>query len=445
MTGAAGMARRLRSAGLGALLDQARSLLEHSRLPLADLSTDPGLLRGRIHLDLTPDQAKALADFWGHRRTMRKMKNGRIYLRLAELNARCAAFGSDLFAVLAADGGPLLTAADRDTTRREAFAESVRRLEGLFDGRVRSWVEGLSGDTPSGQWFRRAWPRDRAAAEAAVAAVGRALGQLPETDTHLALFAAAVTGDPHAFDPKNPAGQLLLAAAGEWFGDAPGREDLPPAVWRALQLSRANLAVDAVSSDVAVANLDHPGHPVLRAMAGCGGAWKIPLRVVRELGLPRVDGPSAWVLENPSVFETLAAQTSRWPPHRRPLLVCTAGFLSAAGYHLLERLAEAGYRLHYGGDFDRNGLAIALALKERFPALVFWRMGANDYRRALALETASEDLTREALVWLGRVRGELGPTARAMMETGKPAYQEQLTGRLRADLERERDEVERGP
>lgn len=173
-------------------------------------------------------------------------------------------------------------------------------------------------------------------------------------------------------------------------------------------------------------------------MADHGSGWKIPLREVREINLPPVFGRAVYVLENPSVFETFADRTRQWPLDERPLLVCTAGFLSAAGCQLMERLAGAGYRLHYGGDFDSNGISIALVLKQRFPTLVICRMSAEDYRMALDLQAKPDNLSPRDIARLERVEGELAGVARAMVNTKKPAYQEQVADRLWADLEKQR-------
>ena len=89
-----------------------------------------------------------------------------------------------------------------------------------------------------------------------VAAVGAALADLPaDRSEHelLAVFAARLTGDPHAFDAKEPAGALLEHALRERFRPPP--EGLRPGAARAFLLDQAGLGVDQVSSTVLVAHL----------------------------------------------------------------------------------------------------------------------------------------------------------------------------------------------
>ncbi|GBF33630.1 hypothetical protein DCCM_2736 [Desulfocucumis palustris] len=435
------IARRMRAAGIGFLLDQAQALLERSGRSLEELRGNPAALRGVIHLNLSVAERKALADFWGHRRLAGKNGAKHTRIRLLDLHERLREYGADLFSVLEVDVGSFHTRADRETVLVEALTREHQRLRMAFAGSatVLSWLEGLLKDTPSGKWFRRAWNGDREAAVTAAKNVALAISVLPATgESHLAMFAARVTGDPHCFDQGTPAGQLLLTAIGELFGCAPGRSHLPLSVWRGLQLGQASLEVDGISSDVAVANFRDSGHPVIQSMADQGGGWKIPLREVRGLQRLQAHQRSAYVLENPSVFQTFADRTRHWPFDERPLLVCTAGFLSAAGYQLMERLAGVGYRLYYGGDFDSNGISIALALKQRFPELILWRMSVEDYRTALALRTVAVNLSVKDVARLGLVEGELAEVAWAMLSTKKPAYQEQVAGQLWADLEKQR-------
>lgn len=438
---AAAIARRMRVAGIGFLLDQARALLERSGRSLEDLQEDPTALRGKMKLDLTPADQKALADFWGHRRLTGRhgLKNRQI--RLLDLHEKVREYGADLFSVLEADGGPFRTRADKEAALVGALIRDYQRLRGAFAGNaiVVSWLENLLEETPSGKWFRRAWNGNRELAVTAVKNVALAINALPVVgESHIAIFAARITGDPHCFDQKTMAGQLLLIAIGELFDEVPGREELPPSIWRALQLGQVSLEVDGISSDVAVAHFRNSGHPVIQAMADQGGGWKVPLREVRELQPLRVFGRAAYVLENPSIFETFVNRIRQWPRDERPLLICTAGFLSAAGYQLMEKLAGAGYKLYYGGDFDWNGITIALTLKKRFPSLVLWRMSAEDYLVALNQRPEQGNLLPRDVTRLSRVEGDMAEVARVMLNIGKPAYQEQLADRLWGDLEKQR-------
>jgi uncharacterized protein (TIGR02679 family) len=85
-----------------------------------------------------------------------------------------------------------------------------------------------------------------------------------------------------------------------------------------------------------------------------------------------------FICENPSVIEAAADQLGVGSAP----LACVEGRPSVAAGLLLETLQHAGSVLHYHGDFDWPGLAIAHSLIEA--GALPWRLGAADYRNGLA-------------------------------------------------------------
>lgn len=157
-----------------------------------------------------------------------------------------------------------------------------------------------------------------------------------------------------------------------------------------------------------------------------------------------IPGAAAYVVENPQVFEYLVRGIGRLDVERRPAFVCTGGFISAAGVNLLDALSAAGYWVHYSGDFDRNGLAIAEWVLTRYPEARAWMMSVTDYHHALG-DARPGDARRdlgdtcpdprespkripdEDLKWLGERRaGPLTATAHEIADRGVAAYQERL-------------------
>jgi len=272
--------------------------------------------------------------------------------------------------------------------------------------------------------------------------VAAALAGLPgDRGDHelLGVFAAGLTGDPHAFDAKEPAGALLEHALRERFGPPPA--GLQPVEARAFLLDQAGLGVDQVSSTVLVAHLAEARlgrapqpHPMVAAMTACSGAWAVPLGEVRRWSAARAHRGRAYVVENPPVFEWLLRRLADAPPDRRATLICTGGFLSAAGLRLLDLLGAGGAELWYGGDFDRNGIVIAAGLAERYGELFHpWRFGPDAYRAA-AEGASGQPLSaaeREALL---AVTGPMAATARAVAAGGVVAYQERLVELLARDM-----------
>jgi uncharacterized protein (TIGR02679 family) len=381
-------------------------------------------------------QQQELANLLGH------PVRGAVDLRELDTALQRSRYQIGLGAVLAAGYGPLVT---RRQAREQAslqWAVWAQRVGSELpdEGLVRGWFQRVAeGTSPSGRWVRRAYGADPVRAAMAVRAVGRALAALPvwRGDSELlAVFAAAVTGDPHAFDAGEPAGLLLDHALGEQF-DRPA-DGLRPNEARALLLGRAGLQVDQVSSTVLVAHvaaatLAGVPHPMVAAMTACGGAWAVTLGEVRRWSGVRAHRNRAYVVENPPVFEWLLRRLAREVPDRRPTLICSGGFLSAASVTLLDLLVGEGAELWYGGDFDRNGLAIASWLAGRYPEQFRpWRMGPAEYQAAVA--GGGKGLAPEDCEALLAVEGPLAGTARAVADGGQAAYQEQLVMMLCQDV-----------
>lgn len=399
--------------------------------------------RGRVSIALERTAREHLANLTG-----RAYSGEVLHVDLAGLDEslRNSRFQTDLKAVLEAGYGPL-------RTRRQARADAEYHwLTWLEQNRItlpptaHDWFTAIcAGESPSGRWVRRTYNAEPTEAAQVIQTVGQALSQLPVVQSQitnaqnghelLAVFAAQVTGDPHAFDAGTPAGSLLLHALAERYPTPD--EGLRESERRALLLDRAGLGVDQVSSSVLVAHLAGATttaglHPVVEAMRTHGGAWSLTLGEIRRWAGARATRGRAYVVENPPVFEYLLRRLESLPPTACPTLICTGGFLSAAAVRLLDLLAQSGTKLWYGGDFDRNGLTIATWLAERYRDWwCTWRMAPSDYR--LAAANMGRPLSPEDRQYLENMSGPLSETAQVVAQGGV-AYQERLVESLHNDL-----------
>lgn len=193
-------------------------------------------------------------------------------------------------------------------------------------------------------------------------------------------------GDPHALDDDRALTTLVLGAARALSGAPAGTG----AQWRRDTWATVGLVRDELSSTVLTLGLAaDPDTPGGRALTAWSAADEPAVLTLRQL--TRTSGVSAgptgivYVCENPSV---IAAAADLGAARVHPL-VCLEGQPSAAAVVLLRRLAEAGGRLRYHGDFDYGGIRIANALA-RHVDWTPWRFDAAAYRAA-----ASSRLGRE--------------------------------------------------
>jgi uncharacterized protein (TIGR02679 family) len=152
----------------------------------------------------------------------------------------------------------------------------------------------------------------------------------------------------------------------------------------------AGVALDTVSSTVLVLGLTLPGNGPVASTLAVNAAAGLPARLtlgqVRHYldaeRIPAADTPArVFVCENPTVAEAVADTLgARCAP-----LVCVEGRPSVAANLLLHELHRTGSGLHYHGDFDWPGLAIAAPIIAAGAAP--WHFGATDYRDGLTLNS----------------------------------------------------------
>lgn len=293
----------------------------------------------------------------------RPVRARRVVVPLADLDAALRrAYGSGLRETLARLDLP---AAPADA--REALEAALRcryAREGWFTG----WLGELSRDGT----VRRLVGRGDGDLLGRAAAV---LDRLPARDVPLPLLAEWATGDATALS-GTPLAALVLRALVLWQGaPAPAGRAAERRVW-----TDAGVLVDDLASQVLVLGLRlRERHAVGRWLEEAAAAG-MPFRLTLQQLTAVAATPAAeqiFVCGSAGVVRAAAAELgSACAP-----LVCAEGRLSVAGDRLLS--AATGARIRWRTDFDWAGLRMTEAAIGRYAARP-WRMGAGDYRAALA-------------------------------------------------------------
>lgn len=145
--------------------------------------------------------------------------------------------------------------------------------------------------------------------------------------------------------------------------------------------------------------------------------WETHLtrRDVRRLALVVPSDGVAYVCENPRVLEAAI------DAGLRPAVVCTMGSPTVVVTTLVEQLRALGAQLHYHGDFDWPGIAIANVLIGSHQCRP-WRLAAADYTAALArlapvvTELPRLGATPTPAVWDAALTEEMSRAGRAIHE-----------------------------
>lgn len=355
--------------------------------------------------------------------------------------------------------------------------EQRQRLHNLSTKRIEKWkrqyehidfwFQHLAGHPPDTQWIWRLIHQGELEEE--VALVARAWANLPVDFERLPLFSQKVSGNPHTFDMTTTMGKLWLhvlhvAAGGE--GPVPMQTEAVNELLLSYRLLR-----DDITNYVSVANVtafaeNGKEHPVWKAARQSSFVLNMPLREllrVKYVGLVSNDDIDAsaqtnrigernkdtvvddrdnmlrtetsdtksnvantvYIVENSGVFSALLDLVPTAP------LICTHGQFKLAGLLLLDRLTEAGYQLRYSGDFDPEGIGMAIRLKVRYGNQVeLWRMSVDDYIASTPTTPLNERIKKLAAL-KGAGYDEL---VEAVEREGLAGYQEGILGRLVKDL-----------
>lgn len=372
----------------------------------------------RLH-EPTPVQREAVDRLLGRRPS----RGGSLTVRLEELEAilRHAQICNSLSDAVEVLTGPMVDVRAQRNSLEESWAEvfATTSVETGSRPALKAWLEELR----TSGLLKRLSRNDPS--------VGRRLLQhaleidqrLPARAVPLAELAAAVAGDSHALDSGAPLGTIavrLAAAVGgvdTWDG-AEARRD----AWASV-----GVLCDELSAPVLTLNVSGDGtnvtDRVLRLHAEAGEPCRLTTRqLLRDPPAfgPSIAGRTVYVCENPTVLASAANRLGA----RSRAVVCLEGQPRTAAHLLLSRLATAGARLVYHGDFDWAGIHIGNLVIRRY-RVAPWRFSSEDYRAA----RGGRELhgAPVAAMWDPSLEA-------AMIETGRAVHEEQVVDMLLADL-----------
>ena len=247
---------------------------------------------------------------------------------------------------------------------------------------------------------------------------------------YLAVFSAAQTGNPHAFDQGTEGGTLLYQIIQmdlEIRSIKVKASEIFPAYKRQKSYLLSGVMLDDISNyamlyQVQAVKKDGGLHLGMKGFFKERQIVQVPLVVIADWSELNVPQKEIYIVENPSVFAILCGKSDEEQKERA--YMCMNGQPRLAGLMVLDLLAKAGTSIYYAGDLDPEGLLIAQKLAQYYKGeFHYWHMDVADYEKSRSMETISQ----KRMKILDRITDErLLPVVKKMKVYGKAGYQEGL-------------------
>lgn len=249
---------------------------------------------------------------------------------------------------------------------------------------------------------------------------------------YLAVFAAVLTGNPHAFDHGTSEGSLLYQVV---LADLELREKTIESsdIFTSYRRQRSYLAAGIMLDDISNFAMLYNMHGICRGgkvHEGTAGFAKekdilqVPLAVLADWEEIRCPDGEIYIVENPSVFAMLCEQEKSPKDGSGKAFMCMNGQPRLAGLMVLDLLAKSNTRVFYSGDLDPEGLMIAQKLAKYYKGEFHFRhMDVSDYEEC----RSEEEISSKRLKMLDKITDErLKPAAKQIQKHGTAGYQENI-------------------
>lgn len=311
--------------------------------------------------------------------------------------------------------------------REQYFTESVKALPA---GRGKDWLESVLKEQSEGYlYLMQLYKEDRKKLSQILENVMRAVAELEKMKTAkekelFPVFAAKMTGDPHAFDEGHAEEKLLfyyLQSRGKKMEEAFSKAEYKNMVYFEAGLLKDEVSNDVLAYGVHGKKADGSVHAGMEGFWECREPVKLTLQTIGKLESIWGETDMVYVVENPAVFSVLIQEHPDWT------VICGNGQLRLAVWVLLEHFPGTTV-FYYAGDFDPEGLMIAQRLKYRYQdRLKLWHYHVSWYQEHLSAVTLSDRRLKK----LERIQiEELLEMKAAMLREKKAAYQETMIWQL---------------
>ena len=248
-------------------------------------------------------------------------------------------------------GRPLLSRQEEGLLKEQKRQEIIRRVTSDYEGTpVQSEVEYIV------HMLKGNSREDFGELEQQLYLSAEIFNKLPyrkEQKIYLAVFAAMLTGNPHAFDRGTVGGRILeqmIHRSLEQRNLLIEGTEIFPAYKRQKSFLAAGILLDDVSNYAMVCNVeavkkDGTIHMGMDGFQKEKDMLQVPLGVISDWKEVRCLQQKIYIVENPSVFAMLCGKAEC-------SCMCMNGQPRLAGLMLLDLLEKSGTTIYYSGDLD---------------------------------------------------------------------------------------------
>lgn len=289
--------------------------------------------------------------------------------------------------------------------------------------------------------FYQLYNQDIAALTKAMNDVGRALALFPlKNHEYLPVFASHATGNPHAFDADKNEGklfiyalQIILSLDGEWEIRELNAEKT------AALLDKFNIMKDDLLNFVSVyhalgRNINGKTNLLLHGAVQEKSFFHLPLKEVVKLdSVESASGKGRlFVIENSSVASHVVNELLKHSINET--IISGNGQFKIATLKFLDAFVETGGVVYYSGDYDPEGIGMAVKLRKRYgDKLIYWNYDVESYLFSLSGEPISERRLKQ----LSSIQDlSLQPLIQEITERKRSGYQEQMLSHIVEDIMR---------
>lgn len=249
---------------------------------------------------------------------------------------------------------------------------------------------------------------------------------------YLAVFAAQLTGNPHAFDRDTEGGTLLYKVVQLDLNHRKitlPNSEVFPMQRQQRQYLEVGILLDDISNCAMLYNVqaikkNGTIHQGVEGFSKENDSMQVALSTIAEWKELHCVNRKMYIVENPSVFALLCSGRRADNLSEEISCMCMNGQPRLSAIMVLDLLAKTGIEVYYAGDFDPEGLLIAQKLSQYYKGKFhYWRMTVEDYEQCKSQEIISD----KRLKMLERItEPQLCKIALALQKTKKAGYQEKL-------------------